>query len=110
MKGPSHRQCAASDDDFASLYEAFLSMKKPDEVRRFLADLCTPAEISAFAERWKIARVLADGASSYRDINAETGVSVTTIARVARFLHQEAHKGYALALDRTRHKRKSPSA
>jgi uncharacterized protein YerC len=41
---------------------------------------------------------------SYRDIHALTGVSVTTIGRVARFLQQESFRGYRLVLDRRRGK------
>jgi uncharacterized protein YerC len=36
---------------------------------------------------------------SYRDIHDATGVSTTTIVRVARFLRGEPHKGYRFALD-----------
>jgi len=39
------------------------------------------------------------GELSYRDINARTGVSTTTIGRVARFLNEEPHKGYRSVLD-----------
>jgi TrpR-related protein YerC/YecD len=65
-----------------------------------LADLCTPAEIRTLAERWHIARLL-DGADlTYRDLHDATGVSTTTIVRVARFLKQERNFGYRMALDR----------
>jgi uncharacterized protein YerC len=37
---------------------------------------------------------------SYRQINSETGVSTTTIARVARFLRDEPHQGYRTVLNR----------
>lgn len=102
MKGPGSRKCVAEDADMESLYAAMLSMRDAEEMRRFLTDLCTPAELTAFAERWKVARLLAEGVSSYREINSMTGVSVTTIGRVARFLNQEPHQGYALALKRVK--------
>jgi len=38
--------------------------------------------------------LLQEGELSYRDINAKTGVSTTTIGRVARFLRDEPHGGY----------------
>ena len=48
---------------------------------------------------WHVARLL-DGASlSYRDIHDATGVSTTTIVRVARFLRQERNRGYRRAID-----------
>lgn len=84
----------------ADLYEALGSLQTTDEIRRFLADLCTPGEINAFAERWAIARLLDAGELGYREISAATGASTTTVARVARFLKQERHQGYRIVLDR----------
>ncbi|WP_114228562.1 MULTISPECIES: YerC/YecD family TrpR-related protein [Sphingomonas] len=69
------------------------------EMRRFLTDLCTPAEVRTLAERWHIARLLDGTDLSYRDIHDGTGVSTTTIVRVARFLRQEPHQGYRQTLD-----------
>ena len=69
-------------------------------MRRFLIDLCTPAERRALSERWHVARLLDQGDLSYRQINEATGVSTTTIGRVARFLNEEPHQGYRLILDR----------
>ncbi len=103
MKGPGTRNPARNEkyqEDIEALLQAFLQMKSTDECRRFLLDLCTPAEITAFAERWKVARLLSENKLSYREIHSETGVSVTTIGRVARFLVQEPHQGYSLALKR----------
>lgn len=70
------------------------------EMERFLIDLCTPAELRALSERWHVARLLDGTDMSYRDINANTGVSTTTIGRVARFLKDEPHQGYRAVLDR----------
>jgi TrpR-related protein YerC/YecD len=67
---------------------------------RLLADLCTPAEVRTLAERWHVARLLESSDLSYRDIHDATGVSTTTIVRVARFLRQEPHQAYRLAMDR----------
>ena len=47
-----------------------------------------------------MARLLDEGELSYRDIHARTGVSVTTIGRVARYL-LGGNGGYALAVART---------
>jgi uncharacterized protein YerC len=47
-----------------------------------------------------VARLLSEGKKSYREISADTGVSTTTVTRVARFLSQEDHQGYRLVLDR----------
>ena len=69
-------------------------------MQRFLIDLCSPAELRALAERWHVARLLDEGRLSYRQISDMTGVSTTTIGRVARFLTNEPHQGYRLVLDR----------
>jgi len=86
------------------LIEAFLALKNADEFRRFLRDVCTPQEISDLSDRWAIARMLDEGKLSYREIHAQTGVSVTTIGRVARFLQQENYQGYRLLIDRLKKK------
>ena len=94
-----------ADGDIAVLCEALLTLTTADEARRFLRDLATPGELQALAERWRVARLLNEGEKSYREISAETGVSTTTVTRVARFLTQEDHQGYRLVLDRTESKR-----
>jgi TrpR-related protein YerC/YecD len=90
--------------DLETLCEAFLQLRTPEECRLFLLDLCTPAEVSALTERWKIARLLAEGELSYREIHDRTGGSLATITRVARFLRQEPHQGYRLVLEREKRK------
>jgi TrpR-related protein YerC/YecD len=87
------------------LCEALLLLRTTDETRRFLFDLCTPKEIHDLADRWWVARLLDEGKHSYREIHDLTGVSVTTIGRVARFLQQENFQGYRLVIDRTKAKR-----
>ncbi|GLQ19085.1 YerC/YecD family TrpR-related protein [Algimonas porphyrae] len=71
------------------------------QMRAVLIDLCTPAELRALSERWRVAQMLANGEKSYREISADTGVSTTTIGRVARFLKDEPHGGYRLLLEMT---------
>ena len=89
-----------SSNSQAELSEALCLANTPDEMQRLLVDLCTPAELRALAERWHVARLLDEGELSYRDINQQTGVSTTTIGRVARFLKDEPHQGYRIILDR----------
>ena len=81
------------------LCAALLTPRDSGEMRRFLTDLCTPAEIRTLAERWHVARLLDATRLSYREIQDGTGVSTTTVVRVARFLRQEPHQGYRMALD-----------
>ncbi len=84
----------------SALLDAFLTVRNRRELRRFLADLCTPGELRAIAERWQVARLLDEGRLTYREIARRTGASTTTVVRVARFLHGMPHKGYRLVLDR----------
>lgn len=81
-----------------TLAEALLCLQTHAEARKFLEDLCTPAEIEAMVDRWRVAQLL-DTGRSYREIAAMTGVSVTTIGRVARYLEHGA-EGYRTILNR----------
>ena len=83
----------------AELCAALLTPRDAAEMALLLTDLCTPAEIRTLAERWHVARLLDGSDLSYRDIHDATGVSTTTIVRVARFLRQEPHQGYRRAID-----------
>ena len=84
--------------DLLELIKTLLSLKGKDECREFLEDLCTPAELSALAGRWKVARMLEDGLS-YREIYEKSGVSTATVTRVARCVTLGTG-GYRLALKR----------
>ncbi len=84
------------------LLQALATLKSKSEFERFLTDLCTPAELRALAARWQVAQLLNVGDLSYREISERTGASTTTVGRVARFLHEEPHQGYQLALARVR--------
>lgn len=81
-----------------SLVGAMLTCRTPDELRAFLKDLCTPAELQAMADRWAVVEALQQGLP-YREIHRLTGVSLTTIGRVARYL-AAGSGGYALAVKR----------
>jgi TrpR-related protein YerC/YecD len=80
------------------LYRAILSLRSEAECEQFFGDLCTPAEIEALVDRWAVVKYLQDGLP-YRKIHELTGVSVTTIGRVARFL-VAGNGGYQTALKR----------
>ena len=98
MKQHNETQKKALRSAAESLYKAFLTLKNPDEVRQFLLDLCTPSEVEAMVDRWWTASLLRQG-HSYREIIEVTGVSVTTIGRVARYMNM-GEGGYRLALRR----------
>ncbi len=93
-----------SQTDSNALAEALLGLQSVEEVKAFLDDLCTPSELRAFAERFKVARLLDEGSLSYREISERTGASTTTVTRVARFLREMPHQGYRLVLDKMKTK------
>lgn len=86
--------------DTKALFQAFLALQNEEEVKRFLRDLMTEKEILECANRWKAARML-DTSVPYVEIERETGMSSTTIARIARWM-KEGKGGYKLMLDRTK--------
>lgn len=88
------------NDAVQELYEALLLIKNSEEMSRFFKDLCTPQEIRALSERWRVCKLLNEGTLSYREINSLTGASLATIGRVARFLNDEPHHGYQLVIKR----------
>lgn len=79
------------------LSSVLAALDNPASVQEFLTDLCTPAELEALSDRWVVVPLLAQG-DSYRAIHERSGVSVTTIGRVARCL--EYGNGYRTALER----------
>ncbi|MCY7354988.1 MAG: YerC/YecD family TrpR-related protein [Lysobacter sp.] len=97
------RRATEPDDKhlaIATLTLALSRLRSAPEVQAFLSDLCTPAELEAMADRWKVVPLLLEGVP-YREIHDQTQVSVTTIGRVARTLDSGAG-GYAAALRRQR--------
>mgnify|MGYP001813281227 FL=1 len=96
-----NREDSASEQQAAedALFRAVISLHTVEECRNFFRDLCTPAELQALVDRWQVVELLEQGLT-YRKIHDLTGVSVTTIGRVARFL-TDGFGGYRTAIDRT---------
>jgi TrpR-related protein YerC/YecD len=96
----SHRNVTPRQEALAerNLFTALAALQSPEECRAFLRDLCTPAEIQAMADRWSVVEHL-QRELPYREIHRLTGVSVTTIGRVARFL-ASGNGGYEVAAKR----------
>lgn len=95
IQGTSMEQ--AKTDLIEQLCEALLKMETISDAKAFLKDICTPKELQDLSERWNVCLLLNDK-KSYRAISDETGISLTTITRVARFLKNEPYKGYQMAL------------
>src|SRR6201988_338700 len=83
-----HRSMTVRQEQLAerSLYSAILTLRSVEECREFFRDLCTPAELQALADRWAVVEYLQRD-MPYREIHRLTGVSVTTIGRVARYVN-----------------------
>lgn len=91
-----------------ALFDTVAGLQDTAECRAFFKDLCTPAELQALVDRWQVVAYLQKDLP-YRRINELTGVSVTTIGRVARCL-VDGHGGYQAALQRQSRSSTSPSS
>ncbi|HEV7775466.1 MAG TPA: YerC/YecD family TrpR-related protein [Luteibacter sp.] len=98
MKRRSLDPETSADTAELSLCDALMGLKSVAEMRAFLHDLCTPAELEVMVDRWRVVPYLLEGLS-YRDIHEKTSVSITTIGRVARYLNQGSG-GYMAAAAR----------
>jgi len=75
---------------------AFMGIENKSQAETFLSDLLTTAEIEEFSNRLQAAKMLRNG-DSYDEVQLETKMSTTTIARISKWLKQGAG-GYELAL------------
>jgi TrpR-related protein YerC/YecD len=98
MKRKSIEPDAPPEVAETSLYEALLTLRNETEMQAFFHDLCTPAELEALRDRWRVVPLLAQDVP-YREIHDRTAVSVTTVGRVARCL-QMGEGGYRIAAER----------
>lgn len=98
MKPNRNDSATAQAEAEEALFRALICLETTDECRSFLKDLCTPAELQALVDRWQVVELLMQDLP-YRKIHDLTGVSVTTIGRVARFL-SDGFGGYQAALKR----------
>ena len=88
----------APKQDIEELYKAILTLDNLSEAKSFFRDLLTEGEIREFAERWKVAQMIANKVP-YTTIIGATGLSSTTVARVARWV-KKGTGGYRLILRR----------
>ena len=90
-KSPKHQQ----------LIKAVLAIKTEAEARRFLRDLMTATEIEEYSKRLWAAEMLAVK-TPYSTIEQVTGLSSTTVARVAKWLNGPGG-GYRVVISRLHH-------
>lgn len=79
-----------------ALFKTILKLESLGQCQNFLRDLLTEAELKEFANRWKVAQMLAKK-TDYKKIEKETGMSSTTIARISKWL-TSGTGGYQLAI------------
>lgn len=84
----------------SDLLDVIAALDNRQEAQIFFTDLCTPSEMKALSERWRVCQLLYNSDLSYRQIHQETGASLTTIGRVARFLRDENYGGYRKILEK----------
>lgn len=82
------------------LARALLSLHTEDEMLAFLRDVATLEELGELSNRWDIVLQLKNG-KNYRDIAVNTGMSTTTITRIAHWLNH-GEGGYRTALKRVK--------
>lgn len=86
------------DAELKTLSSAILALETEEECEKFLTDLMTAREIASMAQRITVAKLLRDK-KTFTQIEEETGMSSTTIARINRCLQYGAD-GYSLVLDK----------
>lgn len=89
-----------------SLITALLALKNKAEAECFLRDLLTAEELIEFGKRWQAAQMLYIK-TPYTKIIKNTGLSSTTVARIAKWLWS-GKNGYKLILNRLHHHRLLP--
>lgn len=87
--------------DNKRLIQAILALETEDEAKHFLRDLLTEKEITECSKRLQAAEMLEKNIP-YSVIERTTGLSSTTIARVARWLNGK-EGGYKAILERLHH-------
>jgi TrpR-related protein YerC/YecD len=79
------------------LCEVLASLTDAEEVRLFLADLCTVKEVNYMAQRTEAARLLMEGLT-YQEVTERINISSATLTRVSKCV--KADHGYGRVLRR----------
>ena len=80
------------------LFQGILSLKSVEECYTFFSDLFTVQELTAFAQRFKVAGLLLDG-NTYEMVRKQVPGSSSTITRINTELRYGSG-GYQLVLNR----------
>lgn len=79
-------------------YEIINSLKSAEEIKKFLKDILTKAELRMLKRRWHIARLLKKG-FSLRTVASKSKTSTQTVSKIKRII-EDGEGGLALALER----------
>ncbi len=74
---------------FDEMCEVLCRIRQPDQMRRFLEEILTPAERKDLALRWQLMQMLQAGVSQ-RKIASDLGISLCKITRGAKILKDPA--------------------
>jgi len=84
--------------ELKSLFKAILKLRTQNEVAKFFRDLCTIEELTEMGKRFQAVKMI-EKQKPYREIAKKTGLSTTTVTRVAHWLNY-GEGGYKLMLKR----------
>ena len=82
------------------LFKAILKLKTSVEAAKFFRDLCTIEELDEMGKRWQAVKMINKN-QPYRKISQKTGLSTTTVGRVAHWLNY-GEGGYRIILKRSK--------
>lgn len=100
IRPTTHAQEMEPVPGLSELAAAVTTLRTPEEVTRFLRDLCTLPELEALAHRWQTVVLLEQGVP-YVEIARRVPTSTATVTRVAQWL-RHGTGGYRIALERLR--------
>lgn len=78
------------------LAKTLISIEKESDMQNFLRDLCTIEELDEISNRWEAVGLL-DKGIPYREVASKTGMSTTTVTRIAHWM-KHGEDGYKKAL------------
>jgi len=68
------------------------------DMMNFLRDLCTLEELEELSSRWEAVQLIVKK-TPYRQVSEKTGLSTTTVTRIAHWLNH-GEGGYKIALEK----------
>ncbi len=77
-------------------FRTILKLKDEKELSAFMRDVATLSELTEMAKRWEAVQLI-NKKTPYREVSEKTGLSTTTVSRVAYWL-RNGEGGYDTAL------------